>query len=503
MSNHQAVEPPPEKFPAAVYARTVLGVNFADAQRYFLDPLLEISAAHAIMLTQQKIITPDEARRGLKAIAALGEPEARAGILAAVYDGRSEDLFFYLEQRLIESIGLDLAGKLHTARSRNDIDLTQYRMAVRAELLDIAADLLALGRELLELARRQAGTLMPAHTHTQPAQPTTVGHYLAGALECFVRDGERLRAAFRTVNRNPLGACAITTTGFPINRETTTRLLGFEGLQVNSYGAIAAIDYMTETAGAIATTMVNLGKLVQDLLLWCTVEYGFLRLGDAWVQTSSIMPQKRNPVALEHTRILASKTLAQAQGIFTCAHNTPFGDIVDSEDDLQPLVFSMLRDTRRALELFTGLLGSAEFNRERLRQRAGGDFLTVTELADTLVRRGGLGFRVAHHLVSEAVRATAAGGDTSNAALLAHLHRLAPGITGGVLSVPETVLQEALDPDHFVAIRTVAGGPARAPLQQALEESERELQRMQEWIAEKRLLLASYPERMREAGASI
>src|SRR6185437_3361746 len=141
----------------------------------------------------------------------------------AVYDGSFEDLFFYLEQRLTGAIGVDLAGKLHTARSRNDIDLTQYRMALRRELLGMAALSHRLGRTLLALARAHAADLMPAHTHTQPAQPTTVGHYLAGALECFIRDGERLRAAFRTINRNPLGACAITTTGFPIDRATTAR----------------------------------------------------------------------------------------------------------------------------------------------------------------------------------------------------------------------------------------------------------------------------------------
>src|SRR6185437_15715355 len=138
----------------------------------------------------------------------------------------------------------------------------------------------------------------------------------------------------------------------------------------------------TAAASALAVLLVNLGKSTQYLLLWSTREFGYIRLSGGYVQSSSIMPQKRNPVALEHTRILASKALAQAQGLFTCAHNTPFGDIVDSEDDLQPLAFSMLRDAGRALELFTGLLGGCQFNRERLRQRDSGDFLTVTELAD-------------------------------------------------------------------------------------------------------------------------
>src|SRR5262249_55558009 len=155
------------------------------------------------------------------------------------------------------------------------------------------------------------------------------------------------------------------------------------GLAENSYAAIAAIDYITECAAAVAVAMVNVGKLLQDLLLWSTREYGFLRLNDGFVQSSSIMPQKRNPVALEHARVLASRALGEAQAVLTCAHNTPFGDVNDSEDDLQPLVFTMFADARRSLALLTGAVTSAEVDVALLRKRASKDFLTVTELADT------------------------------------------------------------------------------------------------------------------------
>ena len=251
-----------------------------------------------------------------------------------------------LSQRLC---GRAVAGAMHTARSRNDIDITQYRMCLRVGNSRHRAQLNAAREVLLDLAAPHIShTLMPAYTHTQPAQPITFAHYLLAVIELMGRDERRLQAAFATVNRCPLGACAISTTGFPIDREFTAELLGFEGLQLNSYGAIAATDYLTETAGAIATAMLNLGRVTQDFLLWWTAEFGFLRLSDAWVQISSIMPQKRNPVPFEHVRMLASKTLAQAQGIFTCLHNTPFGDINDAEDDLQPLVFATTADAMRA-----------------------------------------------------------------------------------------------------------------------------------------------------------
>src|SRR5437899_10261949 len=341
------------------------------------------------MLARQNIIPTADARLCLEAIARLDRPK----ILATRYDGRSEDLFFHVQELLVQACGEEVAGKIHTARSRNDIDLTTYRMCLRRDVLRIAEETADARQVLLDLAASHVGTIMPAYTHTQPAQPTTLAHYLLAAVEFLGRDIQRLRAAFATINRNPLGACAITTTGFPIDRDYTARLLDFEGLQVNSYGAIAAIDYLLEAASAVAVLTLNLGKLVQDLLLWCTEEFGFLRLSDAYIQISSIMPQKRNPVALEHVRILASKAFSQAQAVFTCAHNTPFGDINDSEDDLQPLVFTLFADALRSLRLLTGLLKSGEVDRERLACLAAADFMTVTELADTLVRQAGMSFR--------------------------------------------------------------------------------------------------------------
>ena len=432
------------QFPSRVYAETILAVNFADAQRLFLDCLLDIHRAHTLMLARQGIIPTGVAEACVRALDVLDGNRLRS----VDYDGHCEDLFFYVQAELDRLCGEENAGRMHTARSRNDIDLTMYRMRLRAELLLLVEAEHQLCATLLDLSRRHVETLMPAYTHTQPAQPTTVAHYLLGAVECFSRDQRRLRAAFATVNCSPLGACAITTTGFPIDRKYTAELLGFEGLQLNSYGAIAATDYVTETAGAVATAMINLGKLVQDFLQWSNPAFGYLRLSDAWVQISSIMPQKRNPVALEHTRVLASRALGQAQAVFTVTHNTPFGDIVDSEDDLQPLVFAMTTDALRALRLFAGLMSDCAIEVDRMSQRAHDDFLTVTELADTLVRQAGLSFHAAHGLVSEAVRKL--DGQYSPVAMIDAVMELAPGQLGQNVECDRAQLLKALDPRHFV-----------------------------------------------------
>jgi argininosuccinate lyase len=479
------------KFPARVYSETVLAVNFADAQRYFLDPLLEIDYAHTLMLARQGIIPIPVAQRCLEGLDSLDRSE----LARATYDGKYEDLFFYVEAALDRACGPENAGHMHTARSRNDIDITQYRMRLRREIIELVSAVNALREALLTIARAHVDTIMPGYTHTQPAQPTTLAHYLLAVIEMLGRDEKRLQAAFATVNRNPLGACAITTTGFPIDRQFTTDLLGFEALQLNSYGAIAATDYLTETAGAIATCMVNLGKVTQDFLLWCTAEFGFLRVSDAWVQISSIMPQKRNPVAFEHIRILASKTLGYAQGVLIASHNTPFGDIVDSEDDLQPLVFTMTAEALRALRLFAGVSSACEVNVKRMAERANADFLSVTELADTLVRSEKMSFREAHHIVSAAVRSLR--GHYSADAMVDAV------LSANTLSTPHEVLMKALDPMNFVEIRRIPGGPAREPVLDAIRENETGIAESKAWLASKIALLESYPKRIAEARQSL
>jgi argininosuccinate lyase len=395
-------------------------------------------------------------------------------------------LFFHIEARLEEAAGRDVAGKMHTARSRNDVAVTMYRMAARQELLALVEAVARLRSTLLEVAGNHRTTVMPAHTHTQPAQPTTLAHYLLAAVEFLGRDAARLQAAFARVNLSPMGAAAITATGFPINREETARLLGFEGLAENSYGAIAAIDYITEVAAAVAVAAINLGKLTQDLLLWSSREFGFLRLSGGYVQPSSIMPQKRNPVALEHTRVLASRALAHAQGVLTCAHNTPFGDINDSEDDLQPLAFAMFADLRSATRLLAGALASASWDCQEMQRRAGSDFLTATELADTLVRQEGLSFREAHGLVTDAVRASESGGD-----VFAALSSLRAG-----LRLDAKEVARALDPVNFVRVRNVVGGPAPERTAESLESARKQQEQLESWTAAKRGLLDSASARL-------
>lgn len=474
------------------YVRIVLNENFEDAKALFLEPLMAIHYAHLCMLRDTGIVSLEDARVIRRALDGIDLDAVRA----ATYDGTYEDLFFYLERQIVEACGADVAGRLHTARSRNDIDMTMYRMRIREFLLGLTDATLQLRRSLVEVASRHRHTVYPAHTHTQPAQPSTVAHYLLGAIEQLERDGTRLKAAFTCVNQNPLGACAITGTGFPIDRYRTSALLGFDGPTGNTYGSIATVDYLLESAAVSAVTLVGVGRLVQDLLLWCTMEVGYLRLTDGFVQISSIMPQKRNPVALEHARALASKAFAQAGAIPVSVHNTPFGDIVDTEDDLQPLVAAMFKDAIRAVSLVAVALEGADFDVDKMRRRAGENWISITELADTLARERGLPFRAGHSIATRLVRARQARPDAPLATLLAEV---SAEVTGTAIEYTPEALDTLLSPEHFVALRKTLGGPAPEVTEAALEQSRALLADDTQWVAATRARLMGAEAALRAA----
>src|SRR5712691_68846 len=377
---------------APEYVTCVLNENFEDAKELLLSPLMAIHYAHLVMLAAQGIVSAADARALRQALDGISQDEIRR----VKYDGTYEDLFFYIERLVIQATGDEVAGRLHTARSRNDIDMTMYRMRQRELILGLLAATFELRHSLLDVVDAHRNTIIAAHTHTQRAQPTTVAHYLLAVIEQLERDGSRLETAYDRTNRNPLGACAITGTGFPIDRQLTSELLGFSGPTGNTYGSIATVDYLLESTSAATVLLAGVGRFVQDLLLWCTAEFNYVRFGEGFVQCSSIMPQKRNPVALEHARAIGSKALGQAVAIVTAVHNTPFGDIVDTEDDLQPLVASMFRDAVRAVTLVAAALKDAEFDVVRLDAQAAVGGTTLTELADHLVRQHGLPFTAAH-----------------------------------------------------------------------------------------------------------
>jgi len=472
------------------YVSQVLNENFEDAKTLFLSPLMAIHHAHLVMLADRGIVEAAQARAIRNALDSI----SITAIRKTSYDGSCEDLFSYITRLLVDACGEDVAGRLHTARSRNDIDMTMYRLRQREFLLGLIDASVGLREVLIAHASKHRETLFAAHTHTQPAQPTTLAHYLLGVIEQLERDGVRLRAAYASTNRCPLGACAITGTGFPIDRDLTSDLLGFDGPTGNTYGSIATVDYLLESASAAAVLTTGLGRFVQDLLLWCTVEFGYLRLSEGFVQSSTIMPQKRNPVALEHARAIGSKALGQVSAILMSVHNTPFGDIVDTEDDLQPLVAAMFRDAARAVTLVGAAMRDAEFDVARMEMRAAEGGTTLTELADSLVRERGMPFKTAH-----AIAGRLSGSCRLNdpAAVAVMLRDISREVLGSPVEMTETELAQIMSPRHFVNVRTTAGGPSPIETSRALGQAGAALDADRGWLTRTRAALTAADERLR------
>lgn len=385
------------EFPGKTYVQELLKPVFEDQREYLFDAMFALHRAHVVMLAEQELLSDKDAGAILQGLDQLTDLDRES----LAYEPQYEDLFFTIESKLGDLIGDELAGKVHMARSRNDMGEGMYRYVLREHILSLVADVDELSEALLQQSEAHVDTVMPAHTHTQPAQPTTFGHYLLAIHDNLERDRKRLLGAYHTVNHSPLGAAAITTTGFPINRERLAELLGFEGLMENAYDAIGTGDYLLETAQSIVSLMVNTGRWVQEFLRFATHEVGLIKVAAPYVQISSIMPQKRNPVSIEHSRALASNAVGQANTVIQMLHNAPYGDIVDTEDDLQPTLYSSFHKASRVLRLMNAVVRTMDFDVERAEKQAGENLIVITELADVLTRDHGVSFRKAHTIATE------------------------------------------------------------------------------------------------------
>ncbi|MEJ7763732.1 MAG: argininosuccinate lyase [Thermomicrobiales bacterium] len=447
-------------FPHPSYARFVLEPGFADAQRLLFPHMVAANQAHALMLAATGIIPPAQAAALLTA----NREVAAGGAGAFEYAPAVEDLFFAVESRLIELAGPDAGGNLQIARSRNDLDAVMCRLFLRDRLLAIRRSAVALRTVLLDLAESHVDTLMPGITHTQPAQPTTLAHYLLGVLGPLERDAERFAQCYERVNRSPLGVAAFTTTSFPIDRDLTARLLGFAGIVENGYDAVGASDHMLEATQALVTMTSSLSRFVHDLLIWSRAEAGILRIDDAFVQISSIMPQKRNPVVLEHIRARTGYVHGDAATVAAIAHSSAFGDTVDVEDPIYVPLDRAFDSAEAVVGLLTVALESATFDVDLLAARAGTGHTTTTALADALVLDHGLPFRTAHGIVSRLVKVSITGTPIDADAV----STVAGEVLGRPLPIGETWLAATLDPRRFIEARAIPGGPAPAATRAAI-----------------------------------
>jgi argininosuccinate lyase len=405
------------------------------------------SRAHAAMLAARNIIS-DMDNKAIQQ----GLDEIEAEIAAGTFPFRAEfeDIHMNVEARLAELIG-PAAGRLHTARSRNDQVATDFRLWVRGACDGAADALKGLQRTLLAKAEAHADALMPGFTHLQPAQPVTFGHHLMAYVEMFGRDAARFSDARARMNECPLGSAALAGSPFPIDREMTAKALGFERPMANSLDGVSDRDFALEALAAASITAGHLSRLAEEIVIWVTPQFGFVKLSDAFTTGSSIMPQKRNPDAAELVRAKTGRVLGALTALSVVMKGLPLAYSKDMQED-KPPVFEAFDALEAAVAAMTGMVADLEPNRERMAAAAGAGFSTATDLADWLVRELNLPFREAHHVTGKAVKLAESKGVGLAELPRAELQALNAGITEAVYGV--------LTPEASCASRKSYGGTA-------------------------------------------
>ena len=429
-----------------------------DRRLYAQD--IQGSIAHCDMLVAQTII---DAAAGSKIIDGLNSilQEMESGKF--VFKDALEDIHLNIEGRLTELIGDD-AGRLHTARSRNDQVATDFRLWVRDTLDEMDVALRGLQTALIERAEEHAATVMPGFTHLQAAQPVTVGHHLLAYVEMIGRDRGRFADARARLNESPLGSAALAGTSFPIDRKMTAAALGFDRPTANSLDAVSDRDFALEFMAASSIAAMHLSRLGEEIVLWCSAQFAFAKLTDAFTTGSSIMPQKRNPDAAELVRAKTGRIVGDLMTLLTVMKGLPLAYSKDMQEDKEP-VFDAADALALSVAAMTGMVGDIDFDADRLRDSAGDGHTTATDLADWLVRVLGLPFRRAHHVTGSLVALA----DTKTCTLaelsLADMQTVEAGITDDVFTV--------LGVDESVASRTSLGGTAPDNVRAAATEARR------------------------------
>jgi argininosuccinate lyase len=421
------------------------------------------SKAHAAMLAVQGIITATD---GEAIIAGLSQIEAEYDAQGIPEHIELEDIHMQVESRLRDLIG-EPAGRLHTARSRNDQVATDFRLWVRAACGEADAALKALQTALVARAAEHADSIMPGFTHLQVAQPVTLGHHLLAYFEMAKRDRSRFADCAARLNEMPLGAAALAGTSFPIDRHATARDLDFDGPMANSLDAVSDRDFAIEFLGCAAQAALHLSRLAEELVIWASQPFGFIQLPDAWSTGSSIMPQKRNPDAAELVRGHAGRIIGCYTSLMVTMKGLPLAYSKDMQDDKAPL-FEAWDLLELSLAALTGMIGSVAFVPEKMRGLAASGFSTATDLADWLVREHGIAFREAHHITGSAVKqceARGAGLEALSSEDLAAIDARLAGCTLPDLSV-----------EGSVASRTSTGGTAPVRVKEAIAKARQELE---------------------------
>lgn len=443
--------------------------------------VIKINQAHVLMLMEQKII---EQNVGIRLLQALNQvkPKVKSG-------GPVEDIHMLLEEKVLELCGPEIGGNLHIAKSRNDQVATAIRMELRERIIDVIDSIIDLQNALLDLAKYHIATIFPGYTHTQPAQPITFAHYLLSFVDCLARDVQRLKEIYNRVNLCPMGAGAMATSSFPINRELVAELLGFEGIIENSLDAVGSRDFILEAIAALAITSVDISRLAQDLILFGSSDFSLIELPDEFSSTSSIMPQKKNPDLLEVIRARMSRILGNFASSFSMLKALPSGYNLDFQE-VTPCLWESLDIIQKSSKMLSSLVSGLNVNKESLLKECY-TFLAATELANMLVRKYKVPFRTSHRIVGSIVRELLANRSPLTDVNAELLNKVAEKF-GLQLNVKNEDVADAVNLANIVENCNVRGGPSPA-------EVERMINNRKEMLASAKLDLLRMHRKLRKA----
>jgi len=415
-----------------------------------LRHVVNINRAHIVMLIENKVI---QAEHGSKILGALMGLEDRLTPKPGV-----EDIHMLIEEKVIESVGMDVGGNLNLAKSRNDQVATAIRMALREEIISVMEGVIGLQEALLELAEKNIDAIIPGYTHLQPAQPTTLAHYLLAQIDILGRSLERLFDVYKRVNLCPMGAGALATTSFPISRERAAELLGFDGLIENSIDAVSSRDFLLEALAALTIMAVDLSRFAEDLILWASMEFNLIELPDEFTSTSSIMPQKKNPEVLEVIRARMGSIIGEFMAASAILKGLPSTYNLDFQE-ATPKLWAAFGVIRESLYMLSELTRKIKV-KEGVAEKPFLSFLTATELANMLFREYNVPFRVSHRIVGALVRALINDGKALSEVTPELLAKISEEILGSPLSVKPEDLRKAINPASFIESHNVRGGPS-------------------------------------------
>ena len=413
--------------------------------------------AHTIMLYESKIIKETEAKKILSGLLKIYKDSDQLR-----FGPQTEDIHMAVETKLIKNIG-NVGGKLHTARSRNDQVVLDLRMWERDEIFQVSRLLISLKSTLLKLCKGHTETVLPGYTHMQRAQPTTLAHHFLSYVDAFMRDSDRLSDAYPRINLSPLGACAFASTSFPVDTKKTAGLLGFDGVMENTMDAVGSRDFITEMLSCLAIIEANVSRLASELILWSTIEFGFIELGDEFASTSSIMPQKKNPDVLEIMRARASRVSGNLVAGLSMVRGLPNSYNRDFQE-LSPLLYDSLKITKESLFVLEKIVKTMRVNKGRMAKACDEGFITATELADLLVKEKGMPFRTAHQIVGRVAKIAIKENKRPSKIDSKFLGK----VTGWPKGIADSKIKDALSPHTVVKAKNVPGGPAPKECKRAI-----------------------------------